>query len=311
MAYGRGDGAVLDRIGVNTPARAHDASLFVLPRAISDHSGIASHLAQGAFPELDCIRGRFPPRLIAAVEHRASEIGIGAERVLIAAGFIDEDNYVYALSKSLGFEYETFDDRDRASCPLDDQRLLLAGAVGLLPLIISDEEVFVLAPHSVRQFLESVAFLPNAHFRLTSAARLNLFIADKGGAAVAYEATSALQSRWPQLSAGCSHRPFRFVSVALFASLLATLVAFPSVTLVAVEAILAAAFLAALGLRLLGSYLPALPQPTERIPDHELPVYSIIAALYREAKAVKGLVASLRDLDYPREARHQASHRGR
>jgi cellulose synthase/poly-beta-1,6-N-acetylglucosamine synthase-like glycosyltransferase len=44
-----------------------------------------------------------------------------------------------------------------------------------------------------------------------------------------------------------------------------------------------------------------LPAPTERIPDHELPVYTIIAALYREPKAVKDLVASLRDLDYPPE----------
>ena len=79
------------------------------------------------------------------------------------------------------------------------------------------------------------------------------------------------------------------------------LIAFPSATLVAIEAILAASFLAALGLRLFGSYLQGSLPPTERIPDCELPVYTIIAALYREANAVEDLVASLRQIDYPPE----------
>jgi hypothetical protein len=108
-----------------------------------------------------------------------------------------------------------------------------------------------------------------------------------------------LQSRWPRLSAGYSHRPFRFVFVGLLASLLAVFLAFPSATLVTFEATLAIAFLAALGLRLFCSYLPVLPAVTERISDRELPIYTIIAPLHRETKAVEGLVASLRDLDYP------------
>jgi hypothetical protein len=263
-------------------------------------SGIpAVRTGTDAFPELDCVRDRLPSSVIAAIEQRAAEIGIGAERVLIAAGFMDEDNYIYALSRSLGFEYEMFEDRERTCCPLGDQRLLLAAKVGLLPLIIADKEIFVLAPHSVRRFLDLLAYLPNAQFRLTSSARLNLFVADKGRAAVAYDAASALRIRWPSLCAGCSSRPFRVGFTALLASLGAALIAFPCATLVAVEASFAVAFLAALGLRLLCSCLPALPSPTERIPDHELPVYSIIAPLYRETKAAEGLVASLRDLDYP------------
>jgi hypothetical protein len=34
-------------------------------------------------------------------------------------------------------------------------------------------------------------------------------------------------------------------------------------------------------------------------PDRELPTYTVIVALYREAAAVKGLVAALRRLNYP------------
>jgi cellulose synthase/poly-beta-1,6-N-acetylglucosamine synthase-like glycosyltransferase len=149
--------------------------------------------------------------------------------------------------------------------------------------------------------MDLLARYPNARFRLTSSARLNLFIADKGRAVVACAATSALRSRWPSLCAGSSSQPFRIGSAALFAALLAILVAFPIETLIAMEAGLATAFLIALSLRLLGSYLGQSATRTEYVSDRELPLYTIIVALYRESKAVEGLVASLRELDYPPE----------
>jgi hypothetical protein len=88
-------------------------------------------------------------------------------------------------------------------------------------------------------------------------------------------------------------------SAALMAALLAILLAFPNETLIAIEAGLAIAFLAALSLRLLGSYVAGAPRQAEYLSDGELPLYTIIVALYRESKAVEGLVASLRELDYP------------
>ena len=54
-------------------------------------------------------------------------------------------------------------------------------------------------------------------------------------------------------------------------------------------------------LRLIGSCLRQPLQKTTRIPDRELPVYTIIVALYREAETVEALVRSLRRLDYPLE----------
>jgi cellulose synthase/poly-beta-1,6-N-acetylglucosamine synthase-like glycosyltransferase len=302
MAYGTEYGADRGRTEVGRASYRDDAAVFVLPRSPpADRIGSGRPRRQSAFPELDCVRGTLPPHLIAAVEHRASEIGVSAERVLIAAGYMDEDNYVYTLAKSLGLAYETFDDRDRLSCSLADDRLLLAARVGLLPLTIDGEEEFVVAPSSARQFLRSFALGPHARFRLTSSARLNLFIIEKGGAAVAHEATSGLRSRAPVLSAGCSHHPFRLALVALMLSVLAAFAVFPSTAIVAVESFLAVAFLAALGLRLIGSYLPAPPTPTERIPDRELPVYTVIVAMYHEASAVKDLIRSLRALHYPPE----------
>src|SRR3954452_17918090 len=250
MAYERGEGAIWDRTKINAPTRRRDTSLVVLPRAVPARIGTTLRRRQSEFPELDCVCNRLSPELLAAVTRRAAEIGVGAERVLIAAGFINEDTYAYALSRSLGFEYETFDGRDRASCPLDDAQLLEAAKTGLLPLVIGNELAFVVAPRSVRKFIDYVAFHPGARFRLTSAARLNLFVADQGATAVAYKAALALRDDRPHFCAGTSHRPFRFVLAALLAFLLAVLVAVPASTLVTGEVILATGFLAALGLRL-------------------------------------------------------------
>ena len=48
--------------------------------------------------------------------------------------------------------------------------------------------------------------------------------------------------------------------------------------------------------------MPRLPQKKmQRLPDHRLPVYTVIAALYREAKSVGPLMQAIDAFDYPRE----------
>jgi len=106
MAYRNGDDAVLGRTdSSNKRLSAYAAPPRFLPISIpAIHPGLDRRWRPSAFPELDCVRDRLPSHVIAAVEHRAVEIGIGAERVLIASGFMNEDHYVYALARSLGLE---------------------------------------------------------------------------------------------------------------------------------------------------------------------------------------------------------------
>ena len=52
-------------------------------------------------PEIDCLRERFPDDLLAEAAQRALAIGVGAERVLIAAGAIDEEEYLRMLADAL------------------------------------------------------------------------------------------------------------------------------------------------------------------------------------------------------------------
>ncbi len=64
--------------------------------------------------------------------------------------------------------------------------------------------------------------------------------------------------------------------------------------------LLCAVFLAAAALRLLSvAFAPRKPDRAAVIADHELPIYTIICPLYREASVVGNLVAALRALDYP------------
>ena len=65
---------------------------------------------------------------------------------------------------------------------------------------------------------------------------------------------------------------------------------------------LSAAFLAWLGLRLIGAVVgSSRPLPDIDLPDRELPTYSVIAAVYREARSVDALLAAIERLDYPAE----------
>ena len=76
----------------------------------------------------------------------------------------------------------------------------------------------------------------------------------------------------------------------------------PGTALAALELALGAIFLSWTGLRLLGLLSERLVRRRPRtFTDDWLPTYTIIVALYREAAAVRDLVAALRRLNYPAE----------
>src|SRR5262249_20198704 len=110
-----------------------------------------------------------------------------------------------------------------------------------------------------------------------------------------------LRLQEPELSAAPRRRRLT-LGRALAATILpALLVAFPRQAWAAIGTALAAFFLAWLALRLSVSFSEPEPARPARLPDYDLPVYTIIVALYREARSVAALVAALRGLDYPIE----------
>ncbi len=258
-----------------------------------------------ACPEIDCLRPRFSWQTIARAEDRAAEIGVGADRVLIAQGIIAEEDYIAALAAWLGLDRIWLDQVPREACPLDDFRLVESAYRGLLPLDFGDGPILLVAPqqYAARTVTRLLSHNPELapRIRLTSTAQLTRFIELKCHTALGAKADRALLRGWPELSAAPRGWRFPFRVAATVIAVIGAFYAYPTASKTAIEIGAALAFLAWLMLRLTGSFLsPPLVRPA-RIPEARLPVYTIIVALYREAAAVEGLVAGLRELNYPPE----------
>jgi cellulose synthase/poly-beta-1,6-N-acetylglucosamine synthase-like glycosyltransferase len=258
-------------------------------------------------PELDCLRGWLSELTIAAAERRALAVGTGADRVLIAAGLLDEEIYLRLLADSLGTTFETLDTMPRDACPLDDRELVDAPAAGLLPLTIGGELEFVIVPRGLaaRHLREFAVAHPELakRFRLTTASRFQSFVSRHAHDETGRHAADALASAWPQMSAAPPRRKLPVVPALASGALgLAALVVAPNAFKLGCDVVLTATFAAWMVLRIAATLLaPQQPPQRPRVPDDRLPVYTIMVALYREAASVAALIEVLRQLDYPPE----------
>ena len=300
MAFEIGQRVVFGRPSNVLRAVAGDALLIApfVPKSGEVH-------APGQFPELDCVRALLPADIIDAAERRAEETGVGAERVLIAGGLLGEEAYLRTLAASLGVRFESLDATPRQACLLSDARLMEAAAAQILPLAGDDGPLMVVAPRSARHVIALIKSNPGTagRFRFTTQERLRRFVFRHGARCIGERAARALHDAWPALSAAPPRWRHSIAPAAITGTLaLAAFLIAPGHATVAFEIMLAVVFLAWMILRLAGT-LVGRPDPARpaRIHDSELPVYTIMSALYREAAALEGLVNAIRLLDYPPE----------
>jgi glycosyltransferase XagB len=247
-----------------------------------------------------------------AAERRAQNIGVGADRALIAANAITEEGYLHALAAWLGISFEPLDDIDRADCPLDDRQLIQAAAAGLLPLRRGNGLVWVIAPRHLTAWRltdprrSSPQWL--CPFRLTSTECLRRFVARHTHKALGQHASDGLHRAQPFFSNASGDRGAALGLAAGAALLIAALTVAPAVIANTTSAALCAVFLAVAALRLasIALHRPAADggrrvqdHVQDRVQDHELSIYTVICALYREAKIARDLVAAIRALHYP------------
>jgi hypothetical protein len=137
--------------------------------------------------------------------------------------------------------------------------------------------------------------------RITSTARLHDFVACHSAEEIERLAVDDLCTGHPELSAGVRPLPrLRTLACAILIALAS--IAIPGAAMMAGEIFLSIVFLAWAGLRLFGLLSGGLLRRTpQTFSDEGLPTYSIVVALYREAMAVPGLVAALREFHYPLE----------
>jgi hypothetical protein len=263
---------------------------------------LAQSRARSGCPELDCLRGRLPPGTLAIAEQRATALGIGADQVLIGAGIVSEDDYVRALAGWLHVPFERLD-LPRALCPLPDGQFIDAAKSGLLPLHIGDAFIYVIAPQvlTARHLVTGMHPLPKDRFRLTSPRRLREFVLHHGAPALGMRAAEALHAANPELSAAECPPRVRTAWLAGMAAVVSAALVFHAAASVIASTALALTFLAWAGLRLAGAATTWQGWRATRISVHDLPIYTIIVALYDEAGSAQDLIAALRRLDYPPE----------
>jgi glycosyltransferase XagB len=282
---------------------------FGSPRSSNDNQRCV--VDEGPADELDCLRRVLAPELLRAAEARARELGIGADQVLIQRGVIDEEAYLQRLAFHTGVATENFSGIDRGDRPLRNYEILQAAELGLIAMRRDGRPIWMLAPRrlAARTLCRLVDEYPHLaeRVRLTSSARLEQFLLHQANNVVGRAAADGLRRRFPRMSAASAaiERPGWRRHLQCFkgpCGIAALMLLPPIFALDAWSAALALWFLAFIGLRFWGSFTPRLPQPElPRLPDHQLPVYTVIAALYREAKSVAPLIQAIDELDYPRE----------
>src|SRR5581483_11854020 len=207
-----------------------------------------------ACPELDCLRLRLAPGILAAAELRAAENGIGADRVLIAAGTISEDEYIAHLASSLGVIFDRLDHVPWTDCWWDEERVLDAAKSGVLALRVHGEDILVIAPqaYGAQQIIGFLARHPEMapRLRLTTRACLERFIEWYTPARVGLRAALALKSHAPEFSA--AHASSRALLATIICAVAVGAAAAPEFIQQIAEALLAFVFLGWAGLRLLG-----------------------------------------------------------
>jgi len=285
------------------------AGFLGTPRSQNDNQ--PGHPEPGPAVELDCLRHVLAPALLAAAEQRSESVGIGADRVLIQWGLIDEGAYLDHLAAHTGLDIEPLENISRADCPLPDGHLHLSARHGIMPIRQRGELVYVSAPHgyTARRIVRLIRQYPalRQRIRLASATDFNAFLEYHSGNLLADTAAGGLAVRFPDLSAApmpaSRGRLFRYSRHILrLATLVVPFTLAPLLLFDLCGLILAIWFLLFTSLRLAGCFSPPKHRPRlPRLHDRQLPIYTVVAALYREASSVAPLMQYIDALDYPRE----------
>ena len=227
---------------------------------------------------------------------------------LTAAGLLNAEHYVSALATELGAAYN-----DAAALPgtaIITSQGGVAGAaqLGMIRYRGQDGTCGVaVTPRGtlVQRLLRAVGENPAYASHLTlmpPQAFLDAILAATGHLLAGTSARTVDQTM-PGLSAREGMARWQAWVLALgLATLAGAAAVAPQVTAVALLVLFSVFFMGVASMRLLVVLLaPAQPTArTETLPDADLPVYSVLVPLYREANVVPRLIAALNALDYPR-----------
>jgi cellulose synthase/poly-beta-1,6-N-acetylglucosamine synthase-like glycosyltransferase len=237
-------------------------------------------------------------RLLAAT--RAAHGDVTADQALLAEGDMREEEFYRLLARHLALPYYC-GEIAIVECP-DPAGATRRGSARLAPN--AQGMRFVLAPRgpTLAKLLEVAAAkgLPNACF-ITSPQRLAAIIRFQMGGHVAEEAAGALEWTDAALSAHSGLTKGQWACAILLAACALVLgLQRPEILNAICAAALWLVFFASVVLRFAAALAGDRGGAPPPLDDFDLPVYSIIAPLKREANVVSQLIQALDGLDYPK-----------
>ena len=249
-------------------------------------------------PELDFIAGEpvSGQRLLAALT--AAPSGASPLDVLLNEGMLPEETYYRALARRLGCEY--YGDEPPFAENFDPVKSLKCGVAPVYERGQPVRAVIAPRPRSVRGLIEMTRSgrLHPTSFAVTSPQRFASFVRMRRGEAILDDALGRLPAR---LSARAGISGAQIAAAGLIAaSALGLAIANPPLLAGCLAAGSWAIFLASIALRSMAAVADSATPRPRMLTDHELPVYTIVAALYRESEVVEDLVRAFDALDYPK-----------
>ncbi len=234
------------------------------------------------------------PGTLERASRQARRLGVSDDAALLAQRAIGEDDFYRALARHLGMAFMS---RDARIAPGTDIAAASAGGAARLSRWPGAPR-WILAPRG-RAIRELAAQGNATDAVITSPRRLDQFLRDSSGARIADDAASTLPDDACARRSPATQFWLAFTVLAACCGLLAWLS--PHLLGASVALILWFVFLAACLQRIIAftaSFTPA--RIPRALPDAALPTYTIVVALYREARMAGEIVTALENIDYPR-----------
>lgn len=230
---------------------------------------------------------------------------VGADEAALALGYIGEADFQRALARRLNLGFVELDALPPVAGCLTEKRALVAASGGLLPLGEGpDGTIVAQAPRggAVDRLAKAIEAMPELRGQLRLATQDAIARRVMASGFVLDHAVSGLARRHGIFSAmRITELPYgRIAGLALAAFALMALV-HAGWTLALLNLVACTVFLVCTYLRVEALLAPGRPAAPLGAPlaDGDLPVYTVLVPLYREARILPDLVAALAALDYP------------
>lgn len=242
-----------------------------------------------------------PPAFLEDALLRSRSDQCRPEAALLAAGTVSAEFYYRSLARHLDLPFVEADVELGSGA-----RFPQSSAAGFAPLASEDGErsgwLFAPTGNRLSELLElrSRGALPPGRFSITTPAYLRDLLFRQRGAEIADQAANTLPGWRPDLSARTPATMVQKLLVALFILLGLAALGLGGAYWLALSLFAGTVLAGAIVVRIFAaaaSIEPARPPRLAQIDEQDLPVYTVVVALYREAGVAAALVSALDRLD--------------